>query len=147
VINPGLGDLFLRSDYERMLDTLKRNETAKVFLEPATFRFSDQSVHAVLTAFYDVVDTTNPDVWLLQKKKPGGESAPILGKSGSDVFHETLSTDAPKRFSYAIEGLPNLGLSDPFSVEIVFKPAGVPNTTMTNWATLVATGAPESRMV
>jgi len=146
VINPGFGDLFLRSDYDRILEGLKKNETAKVFLEPEHFQFYDQKIPVILSALYDI-RSVNPDLWLLNKKTPVLRSDFIIDKDDGEIFHELLNGDLNKKLAYEMEGSKNSVFGDQYSVEIIFKPTLLPKSPLTNWATLLANGKDETGMM
>ncbi|SNB48119.1 hypothetical protein [Geobacter sp. DSM 9736] len=65
--NPGLQDLFYRSDYVNLLKFLIRNGSTKVFFEPRSFEYFDAEIPVVLSTFYEV-KKSNGAMMLLARK-------------------------------------------------------------------------------
>lgn len=70
-INPGLQDLFYRSDYDNLLLLLVNNKQIKVFFEPRVFKFYDTKIPMLLSSLYDI-EKTNSAMILLKKRGGSG---------------------------------------------------------------------------
>jgi hypothetical protein len=65
IVNPGFIDIFLRSDYDRVLAFLAGNREAKVFYTPDSFRPYDNRIPELLAARYRIT-SGNGSVLLLE---------------------------------------------------------------------------------
>jgi hypothetical protein len=66
--NPGLIDLFLRSDYDRLLVWLENNRDTRVYYDPRTFRPYDNRILALLSTRYHP-GKSNGRIMLLEKNQ------------------------------------------------------------------------------
>ncbi len=134
--NPGLGELFFRADYQRLLYRLTYNENTKVFFDPATIinLFYDNKIPAVLAALYDIENRGDSatTMLLLAKKKPF-KSREFLIKSGpGELIHELPENNLNKKLAYAEGQNGSIELGRTFSIEMIFKPSAAVSSPLTN---------------
>jgi hypothetical protein len=134
-INPGFEDLFLRTDYERILSYIVENKRTKVFFDAATFRFFDQRIPVLLASLYDVRNSGGSILYLV-KKKEDEKGELIFRPDSNSVLHEILDKNLSNE-ALAAEGKQGpIKLGHRFSVQVLFKPAAIPATIYTTWQTV-----------
>jgi hypothetical protein len=135
-INPGFTDLFFKSDYERVLSFLIKNEITKIFFEPEAFRFSDTRIPLILSTLYNITET-NGKVLFLTKKKENTSEDFILKQDKNDIFHEQPDKNLSNRLSVSKGEKGKITLGKQFSIEVIFKPFKIHKSLYSNWATIL----------
>ena len=135
--NPGFLDLFLKTDYSRILSRMAVNE--KAFFEPLRFSFFDGKVLVYLSSLYDPQDASEAKsrMLFLLKKHENRDSAFLLKRDARDMVHELLDKDFANKLDYALGKKGKAALGRQFSIQLVFRPAVVPLPQLTNSETLL----------
>ena len=138
-INPGMGELFLKTDNERILNTIRNNRQTKVFFDPAGFAPPDVLYYTYLSSFYQVTKSQGPggSLVMLTPRAVNTASKFILKQDQQSVFHELFDNDHDKRLAYAMGQKGKITLSDRFTGEIIFKPENMLPGKVTNAQTLI----------
>ncbi len=132
-VNPGLEDLFLKTDYNRILSCIA-GDTSKMFFDAATCRFSSQ-IPLLLSSLYDVRQSGGTILYLTRKKKNENSKFLFMPDSAA-VIHDLFDRD-PNTAMPAAEGQNGpVTLGNRFSIQVLFKPTKVPATPATNWQTV-----------
>jgi hypothetical protein len=127
-INPGLQDMRLTSDYERLQSFLIRNDSTKIFFDPVSFRYCDFKIPMILSAIYDVVKVGEPErgIMFLRKKKENKNSEFILAQDSGSILHELFDKNFTNKLLFAEGGKGPVILGKRFTVEVIFRPVDVP---------------------
>ncbi|HNW44278.1 MAG TPA: hypothetical protein PKI19_07215 [Elusimicrobiales bacterium] len=143
-VNPGLMDLFFKTDYERLLSFMAASDRVKIFFEPEYFGLFDNKVPLLLSALYDPQDTGRGGAKIMYflKKKGNNSGSYYFKHDGKAVVHELFDRDLANKLSYARGEKGGIALGRQFSIEVIFRPAGVQAPPFTDWATVYSnTGA------
>ncbi|MEI7525801.1 MAG: LamG-like jellyroll fold domain-containing protein [Mariniphaga sp.] len=140
-INPGLGDLFLKSDNDRIVKWIKDNRRSKIFYDPEGFRTSDPRYYAYMTTYYRVNKSQGPhgSMVMLTRTEEQPNSAYLLKQDPQSLVHELFARDFDKRVAYSMGEKGKIKTGDQFSVEIIFKPGDMPTGEATKAQTLIFT--------
>ena len=138
VFSPGFVELFTNKAFDTIINRLVRNDI-KVFYEPQLFRFSNNKIQTVLSSVYDVNKEFNKEslVWYLEKKHENEKSSVLLENSNEDALHELFDKNFANKLDYALGKGKVVSLSPKFSIQIIFKPAPLANSQITESATLL----------
>ncbi len=133
-VNPGLEDLRLITDYERIQSFLINNDTTKIFFDPGSFRFCDPGIPLILSSLYDVSKVGPPpgSIMLLGRRKENPGSNFMLTQDYGSIVHELFDKTFAKRLSYAAGNGGAIALGKSFSVEVIFRPVEVPSSPYTD---------------
>jgi len=137
-IHPGIGEIMLKTDYDKMLNLLLKNDTVKIFFEPEYFRFYDISVPISLISLYDAksIGNVNNQLLLLSKKNSSSGTFAIPGTPGSYV-HELFDKNFENRLSWAHGKKGKLSTGKQFRVDVIFRPSKIKAPPFTNEAAIL----------
>lgn len=126
-VNPGLGDLFLKEDNERIVNWIKNNRLSKVFFEPEGFRTMDIRYFTYLSNFYRVKKSNGSEgkLVMLTRREENTNSAFVLKQEPKCLVHKLFDKDFDNKLSYSTGEKGKITTNDCFSVEIVFKPSNI----------------------
>ena len=148
-VNPGLIDLFFKTDYSRILSFMAENGKTKIFFEPDKFGFFDNKIPAVLSLLYDPQDTgkSNGKIMFLLKKHENKDSAFLLKTDAKDLVHELFDRNFANKLNYALGRKGRVVFGGQFSIELVFRPAVVALPEVTNWQTMLCNSSNDGGFV
>ncbi len=126
-VNPGLSDLFLKEDNDRIVNWIKNNQQSKIFLDPEGFRTRDYLYYTYMSTFYQVKKSQGPGgkLVMLTRQAENPNSAFILKQEPQSIVHELFDKNFDNRLSYTMGKKGNITTNDRFSVEIIFKPGEI----------------------
>jgi len=127
VINPGLEDLFLKDDNERIVNWIKNNRQSKIFFDPEGFGTNDVRYYTYMSNFYQVKKSQGPGgkLMMLTRREEHPNSAFILKQDPQSLVHELFDKNFDKNLSYVLGEKGKITTNDHFSVEIIFKPGDI----------------------
>ncbi len=120
--NPGLGDMFLNSDLDRLTKEIS-DSSFNIFIEPAfcNYYFLNRPFAAV-AATYQVKDT-NKTMALLVKRKDKLPTQAFFDRAGQVIYKKyTADTAGINARINDGAGMNGVNLASEFSVEVLFKP-------------------------
>jgi hypothetical protein len=135
--NPGIGELFLLSDYQRLLSRLAHNETTKVFFEPAVIENLefDNDIPGILAALYDArrpADAGVKMLYLTKKKSLATHQEFLIKSVPGEILHIVPDNDLSEKLLW-VQGMHGgLATGQTFSIEMIFKPWFPINSPLTN---------------
>jgi hypothetical protein len=144
--NPGMEELFLKSDYARLIHTLETQENLKVFLEPKYFHFIDLQVLNRLTACYDLKQN-NGKIFYFEKKKEKRNAKPLLTVNDKEVYHQLFNSTISTMLQAALGKNGKLQLGKQFTVEVLVKPNTIPQNGYTQSATIFSNISAQKGMI
>jgi hypothetical protein len=137
-INPGLMDMFFETEYQRLLTFLAKNKDVKVFFDPLNFWYSDTHIPAILSALYKVDKMEEVGGLICLSKR--SEAVALLTIPGSDtglIFHEFPEKNLRRKAESWQGSKEKLITGRNFSLEVLFKPSGLPVTPFTQQAVIL----------
>jgi hypothetical protein len=143
-VNPCFEELFLKSDYQRLLRYILHNDSTKLFMELAasmpkpSCTFCRSVLPGVLSSLYDVssIEESGREIALLTRKKENTGAAYVLKKEPNDILHEVFDRNFSTKLRYAAGDEGGISLGKTFSVEVVFRPAEIPPSPLTVGSTV-----------
>lgn len=129
-VNPGIMDMFYKSDYQRICRHLEESKNTKVFFDPFNFIFYDLDIPLIITSLYNVQEVEEPaGPFFLMKKKPFNQMPSfVFDKDTTDVFHELIDRDIARRMLYTMGKIGPITLGKTFSAQVVFRPEKIPSS-------------------
>ena len=142
--NPGFIELFFKTDYERLLATMEKDDI-KVFFEP-TFRFTDLQIFPVLASDYEYKES-NRNFYYFEKRKENKLLKPLLTSGKNELLHKVLDADLKEKVAYAQGEKGGITLGRQFSIEVVMKPQNIPQSVFTQSATVFSNITPKNGFI
>lgn len=137
-VNPGIEELFLKSDYQRLRQYLLLNDSTKVFVELPDFPFRRGAIPSILSSLYRVssVEKTERGIMFLTRRKENAGALRVFKNDPNAVLHELFDRNLLAKLQHAVGEAGGISLEDTFSVEVVFKPADIASCSLTTGATV-----------
>ncbi len=137
-LNPGMEDLFLRSDYERILSFIAENTAVKIFYDAGSFRCVRPEIPILLSSLYDVRsgDGSRGTILFLTKKPESAGSGFLFAQDTASYIHEEFDNNPAARVHYAEGYGSSLSLGTRFSIQVLFRPAVLPPPLAGMWQTV-----------
>ncbi len=129
-INPGMEELFLKTDYDRILSFITDNTAVKIFYDAGTFRYGRAEIPILLSSLYDIrnVEKSHGSMLYLTRKAENTASTFLFAQDTTSVIHELFDKDFVRKVQYAEGRGPSIRLGNRFSIQVLFKPAVLPQS-------------------